>query len=86
LPSESQGLRIAIDGMAAKTRTRLRVALHLDSLALTKSVVAAGQLHSIVPFSWVSDLKVSRLLVTRLRKPLPLRQLYLTMQSEAEIP
>jgi DNA-binding transcriptional LysR family regulator len=86
LPSESQGLRIAIEGIAAKTRTRLSVALQIDSLVLIKSVVSAGELHSIVPFSCISDLEMPRLLVTRLRKPLPLRHLYLTMQSEAESP
>ena len=86
LPSESQGLRIAIDGIASKTRTKLCVALQLDSFALTKSIVAAGPLHTILPASCISGGEADRLSVTKLCKPLPLRNLYLTMQSEAEFP
>ncbi len=87
LPGESHGLRTAIDAAAAKTRTRLRVELQLDSLTLIKHTVATGSLHSILPFSCVaSEVKGRTLMATAIRKPVPCRQLFLTMQSEAESP
>lgn len=87
LPCESHGLRTAIDAAAAKTRTRLRVELQLDSLVLIKHTVATGSLHSILPFSCVAnDVESGRLTTQTIRKPVPSRQLFLTMQSEAESP
>jgi DNA-binding transcriptional LysR family regulator len=87
LPSESQGLRVAIDGIAAKMRTKLRIELQIDSLQLIKSTLAAGGFHSVLPrSSIVTEIEAGSLQAASIRNPTPTRQLFLTMQSEAESP
>jgi DNA-binding transcriptional LysR family regulator len=87
LPSESQGLRVAVDGIAAKTRTKLHIELQIDSLQLIKSKVTTGNFFSILPFSCVgTEIEAGILRATAIRNPTPARQLFLTMQSEAESP
>jgi hypothetical protein len=68
-------------------RTRLEVAMEIDSLSLIKRIAATGQLHTILPRSCIaSGGEDGPFAITVIRKPVPFRQLFLTMQPQAEFP
>lgn len=85
LPSEGHGLRVVIESFAGKSRTQLQVKLQLDSLPLLKAAAISGGVCSILPVSSVTaEVAAECLVAVPIRRPNPVRQLFLTMQSQAE--
>ena len=87
LPSQTHGLRIAVESAAAKSRTQLTIAFQADSFQLMRELVEKGQLCTILPPSAVHRLTASGTLgCVRIVDPTPRRQIYLAMQSGAQSP
>ena len=86
LPSDAHGLRIAIETAAAKARVRLTIEAQVDSLPLTKKLVAGGNTHSLVPRVAVHDEIRQGEFVAVPMAPVLERQLFVAMQSSAEAP
>lgn len=86
LPSDPHGLRIAIETAATKARVRLTIAAQVDSLALTKRLVASGEAYTLLPrIAITEELAQGTLVATPLAPQLD-RQLFIAMQSSAESP
>jgi LysR family transcriptional regulator, nitrogen assimilation regulatory protein len=87
LPSDMHGLRIAIESAAARSRVRLQLELSIDSLSLTKRIVAQGMAHTILPqTAFLDEVAVGSLSAVPIENPRLQRQLFITMQSSAEAP
>lgn len=86
LPSDAHGLRIAIETAAAKARVQLTIKAQVDSLSLTKKLVAGGKAHGLVPRVAVHDEIQRDELVAIPIEPVLERQLFVAMQSSAEAP
>lgn len=86
LPSDAHGLRIAIETIAAKARVRLTIEAQVDSLPLTKRLVASGKTHSLLPRVAIQDAVRHGELVAVPISPALERQLFVAMQSSAESP
>lgn len=87
LPSQTHGLRIAVESAAAKGRLQLTIAFQSDSFQLMMELVESGRFCTILPPSAVHRQVASgRLRTARIIDPAPKRQLYLAMQSGAQSP
>lgn len=87
LPSQTHGLRVAVEGAAAKSRVRLKIAFQADSFQLMRELVETKHLCTILPPSAVHRLVASGTLgFVRIVDPTPRRQVYLAMQSGAQSP
>ena len=81
LPSHPHGLRVVVDNMAAKTKTKLTVRFQADSFQLMKELVTSGLGYTTLPFSSFSREAVSgSLKYTPINKPRITRQLALATQ------
>jgi DNA-binding transcriptional LysR family regulator len=87
LPSDAHGLRIAIENVAAKTRTKLNIVAQIDSLQLRKRLVEHGAGVTILPAaSFVDEAAAGRLTFEPLDKPRLNRQQFIAKQTAAEAP
>lgn len=87
LPSDAHGLRVALETMAARTRTRLNPVALVDSVQLRKDLVASGSGLTVLPLSAiVREAREGRLAYARFEQPTLTRQLFVTIQPGAESP
>jgi DNA-binding transcriptional LysR family regulator len=87
LPSDTHGLRVALETAAGKTRTQLNVVAQIDSVQLRKDLVEQGVGLTILPLSaFPREAAEGRLTCARIANPGPTRQLFVAMQSGAESP
>jgi len=87
LPSQTHGLRIAVDSAAAKSRTQLTVEIEADSFQLMMNLVHRGDLCTILPPAAVfREVTSGRLKTARIVDPTPRRQNFVAMQSGAQSP
>lgn len=87
LPSQTHGLRIAVESAAAKATLQLKIAFEADSFQLMRELVENNELCTILPPSAVQSLvKSGSLGCVRIVDPTPRRQAYLAMQSGAQSP
>jgi LysR family transcriptional regulator, nitrogen assimilation regulatory protein len=87
LPSDTHGLRVALETAAAKARTQLNVVGQIDSVQLRKGLVEQGVGLTILPLSaFLREAAEGRLTHTRIASPGLTRQLFVAMQSRAESP
>jgi DNA-binding transcriptional LysR family regulator len=86
LPSDPHGLRIAIETAATKARVRLTILAQVDSLALTKRLVASGKAHTLLPRVAIAEELARGTLTATPITPRLDRQLFVAMQSSAESP
>jgi DNA-binding transcriptional LysR family regulator len=87
LPSDTHGLRVALETAAAKARTQLNITAQIDSVQLRKDLVEqGGGLTILPPSSFLREAAEGRLTYTRITNPILSRQLFIAMQSGAESP
>ena len=87
LPSQSHGLRTAIEIAASKARTKLNVPFQSDSFQLMLELVASGEYCTILPPCAVQrQVAEGQFRTFRIQNPAPKRQLYVAMQSGAQSP
>lgn len=87
LPSQTHGLRIAVESAAAKSRTQLTVALQADSYQLMVDLVETRGLCTILPPSAVyRAVSAGRLSTIPIVGPTPRRHVFVAMQSGAQSP
>lgn len=55
LPNRTHGIRILIDRIIQKFNIELDVALHVDSIAILRSLVRSGDYHTLLPLSCFAD-------------------------------
>jgi len=87
LPSDTHGLRIALETAAGKTRTQLNIIAQIDSVQLRKELVEQRVGLTILPLSaFLKEAAEGRLTYTQIAGPVLTRQLFVAMQSGAESP
>lgn len=86
LPSDPHGLRIAIETAATKARVRLTILAQVDSLGLTRRLVASGKANTLLPRVAISEELARGALIATPITPRLDRQLFVAMQSSAESP
>lgn len=87
LPSQTHGLRVAVESAAAKSRTQLAIAFQSDSFQLMMELVESGRFCTILPPSAVHrQVASSRLRTIGIIDPAPKRQVFVAMQSGAQSP
>jgi LysR family nitrogen assimilation transcriptional regulator len=86
LPSQTHGLRLAVESAAAKAGVALNVRFQADSFQLMMELVRKGAHVGVLPPSAVARLVASGELRTTRTKPALKRNVYLAMLSGAESP
>jgi LysR family transcriptional regulator, nitrogen assimilation regulatory protein len=87
LPSQTHGLRVAVESAAAKSRTQLNIAFQADSFRLMMELVEFQGLFTILPPSAVHRQVANESLRTvKITDPTPKRQAFVAMQSGAQSP
>jgi DNA-binding transcriptional LysR family regulator len=70
LPGPPSGLRAILEGLAARRKIRLHVALEADALSLQKSIVAEGDAYTVLAFQAVhGEVEAGRLQAARITQP-----------------
>lgn len=85
LPSHPHGLRLVVDGMAAKMKIKLEVRFQADSFALMKELVESGLGYTVLPLSsFAREATVGRLRYAPFSRPRVMRHLMLAKQPGAD--
>jgi LysR family nitrogen assimilation transcriptional regulator len=80
LPSRPHGLRMVVEGAAARARARLSVRFEADSFRVLKEMVTAGLGYTVLPYSAVAEeVAAGSLQAVALARPRVFRQLILGM-------
>lgn len=82
LPSHPHGLRLVVDNVAAKTRTKLSIRFQANSFHLMKDLVGSGLGYTILPYSSFSrEAAAGQLKYAPIVNPKVTRQLVLAMSA-----
>ena len=87
LPSHPHGLRVVVDNVAIKTKTKLNVRFQADSFHLMKDLVESGLGYTTLPYSSFSrEAAAGRLRYAPIVGPRVTRQLVLALQPGTDAP